>query len=163
MIFDKWGLIQMINQKIDFKILQGTLENNILKQVSEIQGEIFDNPYDQKKISSRLEQSENPLSVLAFDQDKLIAFKIGYQTDLKTFYSWIGGVLPSYRKQGIAHELMTRQHQWLKEHQYQVVETKTGNEFKGMLILNIKNGFDIIETMNSSKGKLRILLRKVLS
>ncbi|MBK7940001.1 MAG: GNAT family N-acetyltransferase [Lewinellaceae bacterium] len=31
-----------------------------------------------------------------------------------TFYSWLGGVLPEYRRQGVATQLMQHQHDWFE-------------------------------------------------
>ncbi|MGB0454745.1 MAG: hypothetical protein ACPGJV_13635 [Bacteriovoracaceae bacterium] len=41
-----------------------------------------------------------------------------------------------------------------------LIARETGNEYRGMLILNIKNGFDIIGTFLNRKGKTRITLEK---
>lgn len=63
--------------------------------------------------------------------------KLGINQDRKSrFYSWLGGVYPEYRGQGVASELMCRQHEWCKEQGYEVVRTQTKNKWRSMLILN---------------------------
>lgn len=99
---------------------------------------------------------------IAMDDSRLIGYKIGYELDHHTFYSWLGGVDPEYRKQGIAAELMKQQHQTLKELGFKVVQTKTMNKWRSMLILNIKNGFDVIDTYTDAKGLHKIILEKKL-
>ncbi|KPL57988.1 hypothetical protein AM506_19265 [Rossellomorea vietnamensis] len=99
---------------------------------------------------------------IAMDDSIVMGYKIGYELDRYIFYSWLGGVDPEYRKQGIAEELMKRQHQTLKEHGYTVVQTKTMNRWRSMLILNIKNGFDVIDTYTDAKGLHKIILEKKL-
>ena len=99
---------------------------------------------------------------IAMDDSRVIGYKIGYQLDTHTFYSWLGGVDPNYRKQGIAAELMKQQHQTLKELGFKVVQTKTMNKWRSMLILNIKNGFDVIDTYTNEKGLHKIILEKKL-
>lgn len=68
----------------------------------------------------------------------------------------------NYRKRGIASELMKKQHQYLKESGYSVVQTKTMNKWRSMLVLNIKNGFDVIDTYIDEKGLHKIILEKKL-
>jgi predicted GNAT superfamily acetyltransferase len=99
---------------------------------------------------------------IAMDDSRVIGYKIGYELATHTFYSWLGGVDPEYRKQGIAAELMKRQHQTLKEIGYTVVQTKTMNKWRSMLIFNIKNGFDVINTYTNEKGIHKIILEKKL-
>ncbi len=55
---------------------------------------------------------------------------------------------------------MEMQHQWIKENGYSYVQTKTMNKWRSMLILNIKNGFDVIDTYIDKKGLQKIVLEK---
>ncbi|MEH7522412.1 GNAT family N-acetyltransferase, partial [Bacillus sp. JJ1503] len=93
---------------------------------------------------------------------KLIGFKIGYALDDNKFYSWMGGVDINYRKFGVASTLMEKQHQYVRELGYSVVQTKTMNKWRNMLILNIKNGFDVIDTYTDEKGIHKIILENNL-
>jgi len=95
-------------------------------------------------------------------EEKVVGYKIGYTMDKNKFYSWLGGVDPNYRKHGIGSILMEKQHQYLQEQGYQVVQTKTMNKWRGMLILNLKNGFDIVDTYTDDKGLFKIVLEKNL-
>jgi predicted GNAT family acetyltransferase len=102
------------------------------------------------------------LVMTAIEGNKIIGYKIGYKMDENTFYSWLGGVDTNYRKHGIASMLMKKQHDYLKEKGYKVVQTKTMNKWRSMLILNIKNGFDVIHTYVDEKGLHKIVLEKNL-
>ncbi|MFJ8528141.1 GNAT family N-acetyltransferase [Bacillus sp. NPDC094106] len=99
---------------------------------------------------------------IALDGKKVVGFKIGYEFDKNKFYSWLGGVDTNYRNHGIASELMEQQHQYLKEHGYKIVQTKTMNRWRSMLILNIKNGFDVMDIYTDNKGLHKIILEKNL-
>ena len=99
---------------------------------------------------------------IAVADSRIIGYKIGYELGPHTFYSWLGGVDPDYRNQGIAAELMKRQHRTLKELGYTVVQTKTMNKWRSMLILNIKHGFDVMDTYTDEKGLHKIILEKKL-
>lgn len=100
--------------------------------------------------------------VLARVEGQAVAFKLGYEDDPRTFYSWLGGVIPDYRGLGIAAALMSTQHDWCRKHGYHKVQTKTLNRFRAMLILNIRHGFEIIGTHLSDEGGFKILLSKNL-
>lgn len=55
---------------------------------------------------------------------------------------------------------MENQRRWLKENGYHKVRTKTKNKWRDMLILNLKNGFEIIGTYTDEKGEPKIILEK---
>lgn len=99
---------------------------------------------------------------LALIDGKPAAFKLGYELDQWTFYSWLGGVISEFRGLGIAHELLTQQHEWCKTQGYRQIQTKTQNNFKDMLMLDLKNGFDVIGTHLSETGAVKIVLSKNL-
>ena len=92
----------------------------------------------------------------------MVGYKIGYEDKTERFYSWLGGVNLEYRGQGIASELMGRQHAWCREHGYSVVRTQTKNKWRDMLILNLRHGFDIVGVYTDEKGEPKIILEKQL-
>ncbi|MBM7706334.1 GNAT superfamily N-acetyltransferase [Chryseomicrobium aureum] len=101
------------------------------------------------------------IQIVVLDED-VIAYKIGYPFDDQTFYSWVGGVNPKHRNKGLAQQLMNKQHIYLKKKGYKVVQTKTMNKWRSMLLLNIKNGFDIVSTSIDDNNRHKILLQKFL-
>lgn len=134
-------------------------ENDLLKAIIELHKIIFG---DSVGLVSKMKSKPQLLVLTAMDGEKVIGYKMGYAIDVNTFYSWLGGVAPDYRKNGIASMLMEKQHGYLKEKGYKVVRTKTMNKWRSMLILNIKHGFDVIETCTDEKGLLKIVLEKQL-
>ncbi|KAB2331478.1 GNAT family N-acetyltransferase [Bacillus mesophilum] len=111
---------------------------------------------------SKMERKSKLLVITAVYDMKVIGYKIGYEIDANIFYSWLGGVDSNYRNYGIASNLMQKQHQYLRENGYHIVQTKTMNKWRNMLILNIKNGFDVIDTYIDEKGLHKIILEKKL-
>jgi len=102
------------------------------------------------------------LILTASDQGQAVGFKIGYERD-GHFYSWLGGVIPSYRHYGVAGLLADRQEQWAKKQGYSTIWMKTRNRFPEMLLMAIRRGFRI--TAISPRDKIaehRIVLRKSL-
>nr|UCQ31325.1 GNAT family N-acetyltransferase [Edwardsiella piscicida] len=74
-----------------------------------------------------------------------VGFKVGYALDEQTFYSWLGGVLPGWRRKGIAQILLHAQQAWALNQGYRRIEVKTRNGFSSMLMMLINNGYHIIQ------------------
>lgn len=100
--------------------------------------------------------------LLAWEGDTCLGVKMGYRRSESTFYSWLGGVLPEGRGQGVARRLMLAQHEWVAEQGYRYVTTETYNRYREMLLLNIRMGFDVVGTQTDTKGETKIMLRKAL-
>ncbi|WP_144510741.1 GNAT family N-acetyltransferase [Bacillus sp. FJAT-22090] len=109
-----------------------------------------------------LAEKKNLLILVAKKDEHIVGFKIGYSFSEHSFYSWLGGVHSDFRGKKIALELMRRQHNLLKSLGYTKVRTISRNKRREMLLLNIKFGFDVIETFISEKGTHKIVLEKEL-
>ncbi|WEG14506.1 GNAT family N-acetyltransferase [Pullulanibacillus sp. KACC 23026] len=109
-----------------------------------------------------MESKSNILILAAINDSKVIGYKIGYDLDHTKFYSWLGGVDNHFRKHGVGSKLMETQHQYLKENGYKIVQTKSMNKWRNMLLLNIKTGFDVVGTELDKNGEIKIILEKPL-
>ncbi|MGM0847077.1 MAG: GNAT family N-acetyltransferase [Bacillota bacterium] len=144
---------------IDYLIFNSMPDSDVLAAIIELHKVIFGTSDD---LINKMESKNKILVVTAMTGSKVIGYKIGYKLNNDKFYSWLGGVDPNYRKLGIASGLMEKQHQYLKKNGYSVVQTKTMNKWRKMLVLNIKNGFDVIDTYIDEKGLHKIVLEKKL-
>lgn len=144
---------------LTYHIYDSTLDVNILDRLQALHKTIFGEADD---LSSKMTGKPPLVVVTAMDAERIIGYKIGYPLDNSTFYSWLGGVDPRYRNHGIASTLMKKQHHYLGERGYKVVQTKTMNKWRGMLVLNIKSGFDVVATCTDEKGLHKIILEKHL-
>lgn len=110
------------------------------------------------------QQTRTPLLIgLAFDEQALIGYKIGYERQPCHFYSWLGGVLPDYRGRKIASALMEQQHDWCHQQGYHTIRTQTYNRWRSMLILNLRHGFDIVGTVQGKRGLMIVLEKRLES
>lgn len=104
------------------------------------------------------------LALVAEKDGELLGFKVGYQSDTpNSFYSWMGGVRPEFRKYGIAEALADYQENWAKEKGFTSVFFKTRNRFPAMISLGLKRGFKIMEVI--AKGGVddyRVVMMKKL-
>lgn len=97
----------------------------------------------------------------AREEGRLLAFKAGYAIAERKYYSWLGAVAPDRRNQGIASELARRQHAWLRECGFSVVETSSRNNNSIMTRINLASGFVMIGTKIEPHG-VQVLWSKKL-
>lgn len=140
------------------KIQEGSLETvvAISKKIPE-----FHNPHELATYQQRLKKVPN-IVLVAYVEEIPAGFKVGYERD-GYFYSWMGAILPAYRRLGLAKQLAEKQEAWAKVNGYPHVTFKTRNRLKPMLLFAISRGFDIIEIQpKETIGEYRIILRKIL-
>jgi GNAT superfamily N-acetyltransferase len=102
-----------------------------------------------------------PYLALVADCDGAIAgYKLGYWLAPTIFYSWLGGVHPDYRKQGIAKQLMVEQERRVVELGAQEIRVKSMNRYKAMLLLLIAQGYDITGTEADTARDIKIHFTK---
>ena len=142
------------------KIRQGTVQEvaELSKKVTE-----FFQPFAEKTYEDRLKDTIHLILIAEVD-GKPVGFKVGYQRDSpELFYSWMGGVLDSYRRMGIATKLADEQERWAKNHGYLKVYFKTRNRFSKMIHFGLNRGFKIVDLIK--KGGIddyRVVMEKVL-
>jgi len=140
-----------------------TIEEGRIADVIQMLGELpeFDSIPSLDEIMARI-GSVPHLVLTAYAEGKHAGFKIGYERD-GTFYSWLGGVLPQYRRTGVAARLADTQEEWAKTQGYRTIWMKTRNRFPSMLLMAIGRGFQITGFDPRDKiGEHRIVLTKSL-
>jgi predicted GNAT family acetyltransferase len=145
--------------EIKYMLFDTKPEEAILEGIIDLHKRIFGESDDLVK---KMESKSQLLVNVALNDSQVIGYKIGYELDKRKFYSWLGGVDTRFRGHGVASKLMEQQHQYLKENGYYIVQTKTMNKWRSMLILNIKSGFDVISIYTNEKGLHKIILEKNL-
>lgn len=117
---------------------------------------------DEGFFDQRFREKERFLTLVTFCKGKPVGFKIGYLYDEDTFYSWLGGVLPAFRKMGIADMLLRKQHALAKKMGFSRIRAKSMNRFKPMMILNLRSGFNITRVYTNATGQQKIVFEKEL-
>jgi ribosomal protein S18 acetylase RimI-like enzyme len=144
---------------VNYHISEGMPQQEVLNKILTLHAAIFG---ETDQLEKKMADKPKLLVASAIYQDQVIGYKVGYEMQENKFYSWLGGVDAKYRGKGIASRLMEMQHEYIKEKGYSVARTKTMNKWRDMLILNIKHGFDILETYMDEKGRHKIILEKKL-
>lgn len=147
-----------------FRLLPALATDSDLHLLAVLLHQIFSDTSDTEWLTDlRYQQARQPVQVwLALADGNVVGVKLGYERKPGHYYSWLGGVHPEFRGQGIAAELMRRQHAWCREQGYRSIRTHTYNRWRAMLLLNLRHGFDIIGTMQGAHG-LTIVLEKDLT
>ncbi len=129
----------------------------ILKQIPE-----FSSGFSAEEFENRLQN--DAIILVAYFNDIPAGCKIGYNRfDNSIFYSWLGGVLPEFRRKEIAKKLSEKMEQTAKKRGYEFIQFKTRNKFKNMLLFGLKNGFQIIGLIPQENNlESRIILQKKL-
>ena len=144
------------------KIIEGNAEQAVA--VSRAIPEFVDPPvlHDYK---NRLESADQALVLIALVENEPVGFKVGYTRDNDgSFYSWMGGVLPGFRRIGVAQKLADAMERWATGQGYTKLRMKTRNQHRHMLLFAIRNGFIITGFKPyPNNAESRILLEKVLT
>lgn len=152
----------MVKNKLTYRLIEEKPDNKLLQEILVVYKAVFDD-YKLDFFKNRIGEKKDVLMALCYAHAKLVGFKIGYRHNDTTFYSWVGGVLPEYRKQGIAKTLATLQKEHIVKKGYSRLRTKSTNKFKPMMILNLKNGFDIIQVYTNKSGQTKVVFEKDLN
>ena len=143
-----------------FQIIEGLPDPELLSTITVLNQDLFALEETAEQLLSFFNQQKNLVFCLAYQQDELVGYKIGFQTIPGVFESWRGGVTPSAQRQGIAQQLIIDQHQWCEEHNFHTIQTVTNSINTPMLILNLKNGFTIVGMMVNRRNHLKLQLEK---
>tara|TARA_R110002073_G_scaffold108336_9_gene243648 strand:+ start:79921 stop:80394 length:474 start_codon:yes stop_codon:yes gene_type:complete len=152
----------MEKSSFTYRFIEGIPDSSILNQTLDLYDILFDDAR-LDFFKQRIHEKQDVILVLCFDGKTLVGFKVGYRYDENTLYSWVGGVMSEYRNNGIANRLIKIQQDWAKEKGYKRVRTKSMNRFKPMMVLNLKNGFDIVKVYTNDSQQTKIIFEKDLS
>jgi len=105
------------------------------------------------------------LALIAEIENQSVGFKIGYDRFKNgSFYSWMGGVLPRFRRMGVAYSLANFQEKWAKENGFNSIILKTRQKHGEMIEFSLNRGFIITEeTQITTAEETRIWMEKSLN
>ena len=104
----------------------------------------FDTLFYKELVASRLSKTESIIIIAEF-AGKPIGCKIAYNRYFDgSLYSWLGGVLPPFRNQGIAYEMLVAMEQAARKKFFLSIRFKSRNCHVDMLRFAFKHGFQVI-------------------
>ena len=148
-------------------IRQATLEESdsirVLEDAVRLTQEIpeFKGHYEIDEYLSRMQDTKH-LILVAYDFRKPVAFKVGYERD-KDFYSWMGGVLPEYRRNKIYSYMQRIQENWARMYDFEKMVIKTRKKHENMQAFLDSQGFSLIlEEPAEPDSETRLVYEKLL-
>jgi GNAT superfamily N-acetyltransferase len=106
----------------------------------------------------------NVLQMIARLDDLPVGFFLGFELKPKVFFAWFYGVLPEYRRQGIASQLMDAVHSWARLNEYDAIRFECHNQHRPMLHLGIALEYDIVGIRwDPDRGANLLLFQKQLN
>jgi GNAT superfamily N-acetyltransferase len=105
----------------------------------------------------------NVLQMIARIKDRPIGFFLGFELKPTTYFAWFYGVLPEFRRQGIASQLMEAAHDWARNHEYETIRVECHNIHRPLLHLSIALGYDIVGIRwDADRGDNLVIFEKTL-
>jgi len=120
-------------------------------------------PYQKEVYQERLSNNAH-LILVAEDGGHLVGFKAGYDRYRDgSFYSWMGGLLPSHRNRGIYQQLTAEMEKWARQNGFSHILLKTRNKLQPMIRFCLSQGYYISGfSAHANPMESRIYFRKDL-
>jgi len=122
-------------------IIVGPSETELL---TSLYNEVFAPRRDASFFERRFKSRCNVLSLVAEVDGRPVGFSVGFELKPTTWFNWLFGVLPDFRRAGIAAQLTEAEHAWAAERGYEFVRMECHNQHRPVLHLAIKHGFDVV-------------------
>jgi len=123
----------------------------------------FNSPYKIEEYKKRC--AGKYLALIAEIDNQSVGFKIGYDRHNDgSFYGWMGGVLPKFRRMGVAYSLANFQEEWVAENGFSSIILKTRQKHDEMIAFSFNRGFIITEeTQITPAEETHIWMKKSLN
>ncbi|MCH7526573.1 MAG: GNAT family N-acetyltransferase [Planctomycetes bacterium] len=115
-----------------------------LELITQLYNELFNPRRDVEFFRRRFQGRHNVSMLVAVLEDQHVGFAVGFELMPTTYFSWLCGVLPDIRRQGIATQLIQGQHAWAVEHKYEMIRFECRNQHRAMLHVAIRENYDLV-------------------
>ena len=135
-----------------------------LPVIVSLYNQIFRPARDVDSFRRRFRGRYNVLQLLARLQERPVGFFLGFELKPTVYFAWFYGVLPDFRRQGVASQLMDAVHAWAKQNEYESIRFECHNQHRPMLHLAIALGYDIVGIRwDPDRGDNLVIFEKVLT
>jgi GNAT superfamily N-acetyltransferase len=135
-----------------------------LPVIVRLYNQIFRPLRDAESFRRRYLGRHNVLQMVARVEDEPVGFFLGFELKPGIFFAWFYGVLPAFRRQGIASQLMDAVHDWAKLQEYEAIRFECHNQHRPMLHLAIAQEYDIVGMRwDPDRGANLVLFQKTLT
>jgi GNAT superfamily N-acetyltransferase len=135
-----------------------------LPVITQLYNQIFRPPRSEDSFRRRFRGRYNTLQLVARLKDRPVGFFLGFELKPTVYFTWFYGVVPDYRRQGIASQLMDAVHSWVRQNEYESVRMECHNQHRPMLHLAIAHEYDIVGIRwDPDRGDNLVIFEKVLT
>jgi len=135
-----------------------------LPAIVKLYNQIFRPARDVESLRRRYLGRHNVLQMVARLGDRPVGFSLGFELKPDVFFSWFYGVLPEFRRQGVASQLMEAVHSWARLNEYESIRFECHNQHRPMLHLGIAVGYDIVGIRwDPDRNENLLLFQKMLT
>ena len=92
----------------------------------------------------RFTSRHNVSVLLAMLDEQHVGFVVGFELMPTTYFTWLCGVAPDFRRLGIATQLMQAEEAWSRDNGYQTMRFECQNQHRPMLHAAISEGYDLV-------------------
>lgn len=115
-----------------------------LPVIVDLYNQTYRPPREVDSFQRRFRGRHNVLTMVARLENNPVGFFLGFELKPTVFFAWFYGVLPEFRRQGVASQLMDAAHAWAKLEGYEYIRFECHNQHRPMLHLAIELGYDIV-------------------
>jgi GNAT superfamily N-acetyltransferase len=135
-----------------------------LPDIVRLYNQIFRPMRDMESFRRRFQGRFNVLQMVARLNERPVGFFLGFELKPTVFFAWFYGVLPDFRRQGIASQLMDAVHDWARQNEYETLRFECHNQHRPMLQLGIAKEYDIVGIRwDGDRGANLVLFEKSLN
>ncbi len=131
--------------------------------IVELYNQIFRPARNLESFERRFRGRYNILRLIARLREEPVGFFLGFELKPQVYFAWFYGVLPDYRRLGIASQMMDVVHDWARQHEYESLRFECHNQHRAMLHLAIAKEYDIVGMRwDPDRGENLVIFEKVL-
>jgi GNAT superfamily N-acetyltransferase len=134
-----------------------------LPEIVQLFNQVYRPARDEESFQRRYRGRYNVLQLMARVKEEPVGFFVGFELKPTAYYAWFYGVLPEWRRQGIASQLMDAVHSWAQQNDYESIRFECHNQHRPMLHMAIAHGYDIVGIRwDPDRGDNLVIFDKVL-
>ena len=122
-------------------IMAGPTETTL---ITELYNQVFAPKRDVAFFERRFKGRCSLLNLIAEVDHRPVGFLSGFELKPSTWFNWLVGVLPDFRRLGIASQLCEAEQAWARDHGYHDVRMECHNQHRAVLQMCIRQNFDIV-------------------
>jgi GNAT superfamily N-acetyltransferase len=112
--------------------------------IAELYAQVYRPARDAAFFRRRFLGRYNDLKLIASLDGRPVGFFLGFELKPTAYFAWLYGVLPDFRRMGVATQLMDAVHAWATEHEYASIRFECHNQHRPMLHMAIAQGYDVV-------------------